>query len=258
VVDFPKLMEEIGQMFFPSAREKKIEMYFTGMDQVPRLIKTDRIKLSQILINLIQNALIFTNAGAINIDVKTKACNSENGAERQSICFSVKDTGCGIDPENIKTIFEPFTQIQSKIAPGAGTGLGLAVCKNYVSMMGGRLWVKSTPGKGSVFSFFIPLTTVDTASENEISSLAQPDSLKKTFEEKSENHGLGNGEIADRISSIPDSIIEQLKDAVLKADADSVISAIILIENHDPELSDILYDLADAFEYERLLEFCTH
>jgi hypothetical protein len=67
VVDFPKLMEEIGQMFFPSAREKKIEMYFSGMDQVPRLVKTDRIKLSQILINLIQNALIFTNAGTINI-----------------------------------------------------------------------------------------------------------------------------------------------------------------------------------------------
>jgi len=110
----------------------------------------DEYKLSQILINLIKNAANHTDEGGITVSVKLAQSVLE---------FCVSDTGCGIPPEYIPHIFEPFVQTSSdKAGSGkSGSGMGLSICKSLVESMGGRIWAESKPCEGSKFHFTIPV-----------------------------------------------------------------------------------------------------
>jgi signal transduction histidine kinase/Tfp pilus assembly protein PilF len=113
---------------------------------------TDPIRLQQILINLIDNALKFTESGSVNVNCTIDAKHGEMAV------FSVKDSGIGMDQKQVNYIFERFIKLEedtTKIYRGAG--LGLAICKNIVKLLGGELWVESKLGKGSTFYFSIPL-----------------------------------------------------------------------------------------------------
>ncbi|MBN1925114.1 MAG: response regulator [Prolixibacteraceae bacterium] len=112
-------------------------------------IQNDAIKLEQILINLLNNAIKFTSEGKIDFGVET----TESMAR-----FFVKDTGIGIEKDNFKMIFERFSQVENSYTKRyGGNGLGLAISKAYVEKMGGKIWVISEPGKGSTFYFSLPL-----------------------------------------------------------------------------------------------------
>jgi signal transduction histidine kinase len=111
-------------------------------------IYADRAKTRQVLINIMGNAVKFTSKGGITLSF------SENDSE---YIFSVADTGMGIEKENLETIFDSFVQVgPSQIAGYAGTGLGLAVSKQFIEMQGGKIWVESKPGHGSTFFFTLP------------------------------------------------------------------------------------------------------
>ena len=115
-------------------------------------ISTDREKLYAILTNLLKNAIKFTSNGKIEYGYATK----ENNVE-----FFVKDTGMGIDKERHKAIFERFVQADLTISkPYEGAGLGLAITKAYVEMLGGDIWLTSNPGEGASFYFTIPFTAI--------------------------------------------------------------------------------------------------
>lgn len=119
------------------------------------IIKTDETKLNQILTNLIGNALKFTNEGKVGFGYNIKGSYIE---------FYVKDTGIGIEKEAHERVFDRFSQANKDISVSyGGTGLGLAISKAYVELLGGKIWLESKPGKGSVFYFTIPYEKSETA-----------------------------------------------------------------------------------------------
>jgi len=123
----------------------------------------DSVRLYQVIINLLSNAVKFTKTGTIRLSTKVKNLSDH----LVTICFEVKDCGIGMTPEQIKKIFEPFTQADSSTTRNyGGTGLGLTITKSLVELMGGELEVESSPGLGSTFSFIITFETID-ASEDE-------------------------------------------------------------------------------------------
>lgn len=128
-------------------------------EPLPR-VSADPQRVHQILTNLISNAIKFTNPGG-RIEVTTKIGRHEHAG---TIVFSVKDTGCGIDPEERDTIFQAFEQ-SSKGGPkmSQGTGLGLTLAKAMVELQGGRIWVESWKGLGSTFRFTLPIAAHDMA-----------------------------------------------------------------------------------------------
>lgn len=123
-------------------------------DQVPQFLSGDAGRLRQILINLVGNAIKFTDDGAITITVTA----SPAGDHLWRVRFLVRDTGIGIPPDQLHSIFEPFTQIDgSSTRKRGGTGLGLSISARLVELMGSRLYVSSLPGDGTVFSFSLLL-----------------------------------------------------------------------------------------------------
>lgn len=143
------------------------------------LVLTDRERLTQILINLINNSVKYTPKGNISVAV---------GKSDEFIHFSVKDTGLGISENNLEKIFERFYQVDSSYTRKAGgTGLGLSLCKEFVERLGGKIWVKSELNKGSVFHFTLPIEGpigADEAVEEQGMDSSNAEKLKSGAEEK--------------------------------------------------------------------------
>ena len=139
-----------------STVQKGLDFSATVDPQVPDRLVGDSGRLNQILMNLAGNAIKFTETGTVTLHV---ACGQtadplEPEADPVILCFSVRDTGIGIDSEKLALIFEAFEQADNSVARKyGGTGLGLAISRRLVHLMGGRIWVESEPGKGSTFSF---------------------------------------------------------------------------------------------------------
>ena len=135
------------------------EVLFKIHPDVPLYIYTDEGKLRQILINLISNAIKFTDVGHIHIRVFPKAIETIAGEISEvthNLYFEVEDTGSGISESEISTLFEAFVQTASGRRLQEGTGLGLSISRNYVQIMGGQMSVTSKLGEGSTFKFYIP------------------------------------------------------------------------------------------------------
>jgi signal transduction histidine kinase len=138
----------IHKMFHLSAISKGLDMQLSLDIPERTVVKTDELKLKQILINLVSNSMKYTREGSISI-----RCSAENGFLR----FSVKDTGIGIDLGFHEIIFERFRQVDADhTRVYGGTGLGLTICKSLVTLLGGKIGVDSTPGVGSEFYFTLP------------------------------------------------------------------------------------------------------
>jgi len=143
-------IEPTLKMLAPRAHQKDLELNSFIETDVPEALIGDPSRLRQILINLFGNSLKFTERGEINLRVQRE------WAKEGSIClhFSVEDTGIGITAEQQSRIFEAFTQVDGSTARRfGGTGLGLTISRQLVGLMGGRIWVESAPGQGSVFHF---------------------------------------------------------------------------------------------------------
>lgn len=152
--DLSQLLIDIIDEFRFEADSKKIQLFFDNKI-VHSMVQIDAVRLREIIGNLLNNAIKFTdNNGSVRLTVTENVqCDSSS-----IYTFKVKDTGCGIKPENIKVIFDAFEQGHDTHNYGkAGTGLGLSICKNLVEMMNGNLEVCSTVGEGSEFYFSIPV-----------------------------------------------------------------------------------------------------
>jgi len=152
-VDFYVLLEEIEDLLQLKADEKNLQLTFEREENVPQYISTDETKLRQVLINLINNGIKFTEEGGVNVFVSLSPRVSE--AEKTYIHFAVEDTGAGIAEEDLSKVFEAFTQTEVGRNSQEGTGLGLPISRKFVQLMGGDITIKSEVGKGSIFSFDI-------------------------------------------------------------------------------------------------------
>ena len=143
------------------AREKGLDLHFVIEPDVPDQVVGDPLRLRQVLINLMSNAVKFTEEGGITLSVWVESST----ALEVELRFSVRDTGIGMRPEIHKRLFEPFTQADdSTTRRYGGTGLGLAICRQLVELMHGTIRVESTPGEGSIFKFTVRLGAAGPAS----------------------------------------------------------------------------------------------
>ncbi|MTI86515.1 MAG: response regulator [Balneolaceae bacterium] len=160
----------LEKLFKPIAREKQISFNYQRSDHVIKVLKTDRLRLEQIMNNLISNALKFTDEGEISFEVYSPAPEEIKTAGLQSahyIAFKVQDTGIGIPEEKQDLIFESYKQAEgaSTQAQFGGTGLGLAISKKMAHFLGGELTLESEVGEGSVFTAYLPKNSTKTVNQ---------------------------------------------------------------------------------------------
>ncbi len=155
--DLNDIVEKTCEVFSVRAHEKKLELAYRIHPDVPTSLRGDSVRLRQILVNLIGNAIKFTEEGAVVVEIKTvKDIQTEKNIKQLELEFSVKDTGIGIQADKLETIFLSFQQADSSMTRKyGGTGLGLTISKRLVELFGGRIWVSSTVGEGSTFHFTI-------------------------------------------------------------------------------------------------------
>ncbi|WP_416671907.1 hybrid sensor histidine kinase/response regulator [Egbenema bharatensis] len=158
--DLYMLLNTLERMFHLRARVKGLKLIFSISDRVPQYIRTDERKLRQVLINLLGNAIKFTEHGSVILKVSSSPLLNPLSAS-QTLTFRVEDTGLGISPEEIPTLFEAFSQTEAGRKSQQGTGLGLPISREFVQIMGGEITVESIPGKGTTFAFFIQVDLVD-------------------------------------------------------------------------------------------------
>ncbi len=143
-----QLVAEVEEMMSLRAREKRLQLRCRVDDSVPELVHADPERLRQVLVNLLSNALKFTERGLVELTCQARPCSDQ----RHWLVFHVRDTGIGIAPSRMDRLFDSFTQADSSITRRyGGTGLGLAISQRLTQRMGGRIWAESEPGVGSTF-----------------------------------------------------------------------------------------------------------
>ncbi|MFU2489187.1 response regulator [Thauera sp. WH-1] len=168
-IDFSiaSVITETARALALRASQKGVELFYDISPDVPAVLRGDPTRLRQILLNLIGNAIKFTDKGEIEVVVQASAA-----ADGVALQVEVRDTGCGIAPDKLETIFGAFSQADtSTTRKYGGTGLGLAITRHLVELMHGRIEVDSQPGRGSNFRFSLPLERVADARPRDASDL---------------------------------------------------------------------------------------
>lgn len=148
------MLHSMELMFQPKALEKKLELSFSIDAHVPDILYGDVMRLTQVLVNLVNNAIKFTHQGKVQVKVSQVA--AESGVR---LLFNVSDTGIGISPDKLPAIFDRFNQAEADITRKfGGTGLGLTIVRQLVELQHGSIGVESEPGKGSTFKVELPYT----------------------------------------------------------------------------------------------------
>ena len=151
------LSDSIGVLAV-KAHEKNLELIYFIDRQAPAILIGDAGRLRQIIINLVNNAIKFTDQGEIEVRVEVVAGPAVVGDGQQCLRISVRDTGIGVPPEKRKVIFDSFSQADGSMSRKyGGTGLGLAICKQLIKLMGGEIWAQSNVGQGALFAFTVCL-----------------------------------------------------------------------------------------------------
>jgi signal transduction histidine kinase/FixJ family two-component response regulator len=158
-----ELLDSSAEVFHIAARDKGVLLAVSVAPEVPLVVHGDALRIRQVLLNLVGNAVKFTERGAVRVS----AAMSVGTEGQHELRFAVADTGPGIEQEDQHRLFVEFSQLDSSYArKHGGTGLGLAISKRLVEMMGGSIGLSSTPGEGSEFFFSIPCETVSRGGES--------------------------------------------------------------------------------------------
>lgn len=165
-----QMLKEVAALFASSARNKGLYLQLEIDSDVPSVVVGDELRLRQVVTNLVNNAVKFTERGGVTVGLECLGTSETENGRQARLHIWVRDTGIGIAPENIARIFEKFTQADASVTRRyGGTGLGLAIGKKLVEMMGGQISVESEVGKGSTFSIEVNLSIADEA-EHSLSS----------------------------------------------------------------------------------------
>ncbi len=159
-------IEDALDLLATKAAEKQLDLVCLLDDQIPAGVVGDVTRLRQVLVNLLSNAVKFTDAGEVEVLVKTLVAGGKSRTEpKWQLHFSVRDSGIGIPVDRLAKLFRPFTQAEASTTRHyGGTGLGLAISKRLVELMGGKMWAESLPGRGSTFHFTLSLPAAEAGS----------------------------------------------------------------------------------------------
>lgn len=240
-VDLRELFKELYRIFSISAAEKAIEIEMVVADDMPPLLLLDKIRLKQILFNLVGNGVKFTEEGKVS-------CYAQGQGKQQNefneLLITIKDTGIGIDPVNYANVFETFKQHSNESSKSIeGTGLGLTISKNLIEMMGGTIEITGELGIGTTFTVRLPLVIPTGAVK-----------ISESYESSEENSGyiLGPGSIliVDDLEINRSLVIEKLRDSLLNfTEAESGQQAIDFLKENsfDMVLMDIRMPGMDGY-----------
>jgi signal transduction histidine kinase len=179
----PKLLESISELIQVQVESKGLALDIDFDPDLPRVVRGDEVRLRQILLNLLGNAVKYTEEGRVTFQAKVDAASYGSGSRQAEIRFDVADTGIGIPPDKLKMLFRPFQQADNRKDTAEGTGLGLAISARLVHMMDSWLHVESEGDEGTRFWFTIRLPVVGEV-ENAAPGEAEEDSAyKDTIEE---------------------------------------------------------------------------
>ncbi len=266
--DLYRLLSDVQNMFKIPAQKKGLKLIIDCSSDVPQYVQADTVKLQQVLINLLDNAVKFTQNGSISLTVcqdkeikihpkLDESFNVFKGQKLVSIYFEIADTGVGISPEELESIFELFVQSSSGKKVQKGTGLGLSISREFIRLMGGDITAESEVGRGTIFKFDIQVVTSTDAVEL----------INKYFEvsDLSESSTIVNEKISDSaaiftLDSKPKLSPEwtsNLKQAVRQADFDLIVTTIEQIRSEHDILAEVLMNHLYNFDYQKILDLMT-
>jgi PAS domain S-box-containing protein len=183
-VNINEKVEYVYNLLQPEAEAKNITLtYYTSLSAREAFIDTDETKFYSILLNLVKNAIKYTNQGTIEFGYYLKKGTADTGSREGELTFFVRDTGIGIPANRQEAVFERFIQADiADIHARQGAGLGLSIAKAYVELLGGRIWLESTEGVGSTFYFTHPLHSIASSRKTTVTagtaSVGQEDHLR--------------------------------------------------------------------------------
>ncbi len=230
--EITELENNLNVVFNQRAKQKGIKLLFSSDFDVPHFLKGDVLRIRQILINLVGNAVKFTSSGHVELSIS----QMEVTQEEHRIRFMVQDTGIGINKEKQASILEAFSQEDISVTRRfGGTGLGLAISKKLIELMGGELKIESTPGIGSTFYFAVQLTR---AKANEIELLkgkSKPsDALKSVLSEQTFDILLVDDSVMNLV--LARSIVQTMLPKVKITEVDSGEKAIEFLKKNQVDL----------------------
>ena len=234
--DFLHFLTEVKQLFEYEANKKKLRLVFRLAPNLPHTIHTDAVKLRQVLINLLSNAIKFTQVGQVILAVSiVEGSQKQNGQMAHcQLSFSVKDTGLGMTVAELDIVFDTFVQAEAGQQTRQGSGLGLSLSREFVKLMGGELTVESQLGKGSCFSFNLPVGVISPKKSGDIT--------------------LFTDDISPNGIVFPDNLLADLRKACIEARIISITNLLETIEEYNPNFAQYLTRLADEYAYDQMIQ----
>ncbi len=241
-----QICQEMQVLFSENFKEKNIIFNMTENDFNKTLIIGDSLRFKQVLLNLIGNAIKFTSDGYINLNINKIKQNNTHITYQ----FEIKDTGIGISQKHIKELFVPFMQADSSITRKyGGTGLGLPICKSIVNMMGGEIWVKSEPHKGS--SFFFTSTFEISNNLCEITSIVSPNNDTLEISKKSWNILVVEDNNINQL--VVKELLKKIGHSIDIAQNGKIAIEMIQKNNYDAIIMDIQMPVMDGLEATKII-----
>ncbi|HPI36998.1 MAG TPA: ATP-binding protein [Ignavibacteriaceae bacterium] len=245
IFNLDELLDEIFYSATTFAEEKKLAFRIKKEYPEGLTIKSDRVKILQILLNLIENGIKFTDEGFVELSVRLY--------DNNRLLFKVIDSGRGISEEEQKIIFEEFRQVDSSTTRRySGTGLGLSICKKFAELLSGKISVVSEPGKGSSFSFQLPVELPETISK--VIELEEQQEINVIIPDGSKLRSEADKKTILIVDDDPDTLFT-LNEIVEKASYKTMIARngkecleILEKENTDLILLDIMMPVMDGFQ----------
>jgi len=162
--DLWRMMDELRDLFGLKASQKNLHLNCVRSPDVPQFIRGDRLKLRQILINLLGNAIKFTDGG--RVELRASRVSESDSEPTCRLRLGVADTGVGMTPEEVSQLCEPFFQARAGVESQEGTGLGLSICQKYLHLLGSRLEIRSQVGEGTAFEFELDVMPAESESDD--------------------------------------------------------------------------------------------
>jgi signal transduction histidine kinase/GAF domain-containing protein len=239
-----RLLNDLENMFQLKANNKGLHLLFERTVEVSQYVRTDEVKLRQVLINLLSNAIKFTKTGSVSLKVKS------NNKQQTTITFEIENTGVGIASDELDSIFKAFVQIKADRKFQEGTGLGLTIARSFVQLMGGNISVNSQVGKGTVFKFDITVSTVEPVDINSQQLISR--TLAPEF---SQQNRLSSADVLTpaALADLSPDLVANLHQAILALDIERIKTCIAQIHEVNAPVAEVIAILAKGYKYKQLL-----